>query len=109
MKIKEFGNAEFEFRKAEINPQRTLRLSGKSRRVSEYPQSPEAVTRMGGGRSEGAKQLSTAEAQRTRRVCLAEGESPCEAQQPNKPEANFAWARGGCVGAKVGRREVEGG
>ena len=33
---------------------------------------------MGGGRSEGAKQLSTAEARRTRRVCLAEGESPCE-------------------------------
>jgi len=28
-----------------------------------------------------------------------EGESPRKAQEPNKPEANLAWAKGGCVGA----------
>ena len=36
------------------------RLSSKSRRVSEYPRSPEAVVRMGGGRSKAAKKTYVA-------------------------------------------------
>ena len=64
MKMKEFRIWDCGFRKPSL---RSQRLCGKSRRVSEYPQSPEAVVRMGGGRSEGAKTDSTAEAQRTRR------------------------------------------
>ena len=36
----------------------------------------------------------------------AGGESRREAQNPNKPEACMAWARGGCVGAKGASPEI---
>ena len=48
------GSCKFEKRKPSL---RSQRLSGKSLRVSEYPTSPEAVVRMGGGGSEGAKRI----------------------------------------------------
>jgi len=54
MKMKEFRIWDCGFRKPSL---RSQRLSGKSLRVSEYPTSPEAVVRMGGGGSEGAKNL----------------------------------------------------
>jgi len=52
MKMKEFRIWDCGFRKPSL---RSQRLCGKSLRVSEYPTSPEAVVRMGGGGSEGAK------------------------------------------------------